>query len=152
MTGTPRPISFPLAATLISLALGGALWLPFGSWWPEGGQKAVLLAIGSCWVTAILAHALAGRMRRGARDGQEMVNAQLAGLTIRMLLTLVAALVIMRLKVVPTMPFSIAISAGYTLLLALELFVTLRAVRQNHPPEDQEAVQEGGAESRSEPR
>ena len=131
-----RRLPFPVAAVLLAGVVTGALWIPFGSWWPDGGHKALIWASGACVLTAFLAHAGGVLIQRRMKDPEEQVLGHQAALAIRMLLTLTAALVIMRSGAVPKMAFAIAISVVYCLLLALEVFATLEALRQNHRPKD----------------
>lgn len=145
-------LPFPVAAILVCLAVSAALWVPFGAWWPDGGQAALLAAAGACAATAIAAHAIAALARRRIQDPAEMVNAHLIGLMARMFLTLTVALIVMRTKVVPKAPFAIAISSLYALLLALEVFVTLRALRQNHRPVAPATERDDDADPRPDPR
>lgn len=147
-----RSLPYPLLALLVTAALVGALWALFARWWPDGGTLALEVAGGIGLVAAWIAHRAGQAIRRRMPGPDAEVTAHLVGLGLRMFLTLLAALAVLLSKQLAAVPFGVAISAVYLSLLALEVFVTLRSLRQNPAhseaarPTDDDA-KEPGAES-----
>lgn len=142
-----RALGYPAAAFAVSAGAVGALWLPLTSGWPQGGPTALTYAGGLGFLAAWVGHRAGEAVVRRVDTPSASLTAHLVGMGVRMLLTLVAALVVVVSGRVEKFPFGIAISVVYLSLLALEVFVSLRAVGQNHAPQDREAAHRSAPES-----
>jgi hypothetical protein len=114
---TARFLLRALVGTAAAVAVG---WLPFRAW---AGTEGVL-ALGLAAALA-LAGALAARLPRlwllRTDRPEGPLLAAMAGIGVRMLLTAAAALVVLKVKPVPSLPFAVAVVVTYLLLLVLEV-------------------------------
>jgi hypothetical protein len=121
------------------LATGVGVLLVILGWWPSealGGPRgttSLLLAAGISVVAALAGRSVHMALIRLAPGGQEPATAPLAGLGARLLLSLVAVLIVVRLEPFPLMTFAIQIAVAYLALLCLEVFVNLRELGEHQP-------------------
>ncbi|MEZ6007952.1 MAG: hypothetical protein R3F05_09280 [Planctomycetota bacterium] len=114
-------------------AFGLAAW-PAKAWAGESGLQAAALGVGLALGGAILAFLpLWLGAARGAPPERLGLLALMA-MGIRMLVTLMAALIVLLATDVKQGPFALGLVLGYLALMAVEVFVALREFGQNPSP------------------
>ena len=120
------------AATLVGAFV--LLALPAWLWTGANGLLALGTALSICWMGALVGRAVQQQVFATIEGPQRTVNAMLAGLGVRMFVTLGLALGGIVAEPFEMMPFAVWLLVGYVLLLCLEVFVALREFGQNHGP------------------
>ena len=122
-----------LAALLAVLVTALLAW-PYDAWIGDAWLPTLALAGGICLIGA-LAGRLAGRLLVGLNPApDEAPKATQLAVAVRLILTLFLVLPAVLLRWVPGMPFVVALGVHYLAQMALEVFVALRELRQNHGP------------------
>ena len=129
----PRQLLLVLALVVVVCAL--AAWPA----WLWGGEEG-LLALGVAGLICLLAGALArvatAALKGVSTDDSAAPQAVQAGIGVRLILTLAASLPVILTHWVPQKQFVAWLGLHYLSQMALELFVSMREVGQNHGPID----------------
>ena len=132
--------SFPLQALLLTLLVGALLAWPAHAWKGSEGLVSLAVAGALCFVTALLGRVPRLFVREGTTSPLAHANATMAGTGIRVLLTAVGALIVILTKPFETLPFVLWLVVFYSVLLVLEVFVSIRGFGQNHPDSGSQAA------------
>ncbi|MDA1194413.1 MAG: hypothetical protein O2894_04445 [Planctomycetota bacterium] len=133
--GTQRAIMgrYLSLAVLLAVAVTAVLAWPFHAWAGDEGLAALGVAAAVCIVGALVGHGIGGLVARAGPPENAPQATQLA-ITVRLLLTLALSLPVFLAAPVQTMPFGAALVVHYLAQMALEVFVSLRALGQNPGP------------------
>jgi len=130
-SATTRYLSQALSVTVLVTA--AAAW-PAHAWAGRAGLQALGLAAAICLLGAlfgrIAAIAIAG-LDPGPEAGPHGVQ---VGILVRLMTTLAMTLPVVLMEPVPPVPFAAWLGLHYLAQLALEVFVSLRELGQNHGP------------------
>ena len=123
-----------LLATLLAVLVAAVLAWPYEVWIGDAWFATLALAGGICLIGAACGR-LAGALLVGLNPApEEAPKATQLAVAVRLLLTLFLVFPAIVWKWVPGMPFVVALGAHYLSQMALEVFVALRELRQNHGP------------------
>ncbi len=120
-----RPL---LLTVLVAVVLAWPAW----AWGGEMGLVALTVAGGICLIAAWLALVPRLFLSVGPQSDANESNAVLAATGVRLLATMVGALVVLMAKPFDTWQFIAWLAAFYSVHLVLEVFVSLRDLGQNH--------------------
>jgi len=118
----------------LSVGIFAACAWPAHAWGGRAGLAALGTAAGICFIGALVARVAGEVLRRldsGDDAGPRAVQAQMG---VRMLVTLAISLPVLFIEPFPRIQFGVWLAANYLLHLALEVFVSLRDLGQNHGP------------------
>ena len=101
------PVTFPLLAMSTAAAVVGALWVGFGTWWPDAGQDALVLAGVIGCVAAVVGHRARGTVQRVVRGPSAGVTGHFVGMGVRLLLTLAATVFVVLAGHAARLPFGV---------------------------------------------
>lgn len=123
-----------LLATLLAVLATALLAWPYEQWVGDAWLATLGLAGGFCLLGAA-AGRLAGVLLVGLDPApEEAPKATQLAVAVRLLLTLFLVFPAIVWRWVPGMPFVVALGVHYLSQSALEVFVALRELRQNHGP------------------
>ena len=123
-----------LLATLLAVLVTALLAWPFDAWIGDAWLPTLALAGGLCLIGAFAGRAVAVLLVGLNPAPEEAPKATQMATAVRLLLTLFLVLPAILMKWVPGMPFVVALGVHYLAQMALEVFVALRELRQNHGP------------------
>jgi len=132
----------------LALGVSALAALPAWAWGDQAGLRALGLAGLICSVSASAAHLAAAALRRLSTDERAGPQAVQVGIGVRLLLTLAASLPVILTHGVPQKQFVAWLGLHYLAQMALELFVSMRELGQNHGPIE-EPPGEAGPEGRA---
>jgi len=119
------------AAAIAALVTAVLAW-PFQVWVGDAWLPTLALAGGICLLGAV-AGRVAGRLLVGLNPApEEAPKATQLAVTVRLLLTLALVFPVILMKWVPGVAFAVALAIHYLAQMALEVFVAVRELRQNH--------------------
>ena len=107
---------------------------PAWAWGGEAGLRALGLAGLICLLAAAAARLVTAALKGLSTDASAAPQAIQAGIGVRMILTLAASLPVFLTHWVPTKQFVVWLGLHYLTQLALEVFVSMRELGQNHGP------------------
>lgn len=123
-----------LMSASIAVLVAAVLAWPYQAWIGDAWLPTLALAGGICLIGAVIGHVV-GRLAAGLYPApDEGPKAVQVAMTARLLLTLALTLPAILMKWVPGMAFVVALGIQYLAQLALEVFVAVRELRQNHGP------------------
>ena len=130
----PSSRRYLLLALLLAVLVTGVLAWPAHAW--KGGDGLLGLALAGliCMLGAVGGHLVGGLMRATNPAADAAPQATQAATGARLVLTLLLSIPVFVGKPVGTMPFAIALGIHYLAQMALEVFVSLRELGQNHRP------------------
>jgi len=121
-------------ATLLAAAVTAVCAWPAHAWAGGPGLAALGIAAGVCLLGAVIARGAAKALQGLDPSDDAGARGVQAGIAVRLLATLGMTLPIIVWEPVPAMPFAAWLGAHYLAQLALEVFVSLRELGQNHGP------------------
>ena len=126
-----RQILLVLALVVIVCCL--AAW-PAWAWGGEAGLQALGVAGVICLLAAAAARLVTALLKGLSSDASAAPQAIQAGIGVRMMLTLAASLPVFLTDWLPQKQFVVWLGLHYLTQLALEVFVSMRELGQNHGP------------------
>lgn len=130
----PSTARYLLLAFALAVVLTAVLAWPAHAWQGAPGLFALGAAAAICFVGALAGRGVGALMQGMDPSGASAPTATQAAIGARLVLTLALSLPVFIAKPFPMVPFVIWLGAHYLSQMALEVFVSLRELSQNHGP------------------
>ena len=130
----PATVRYLLLALALAVVLTAALAWPAHAWQGRDGLLSLGAAAAVCLVGAVAGRGVGALMRGMDPSGAAAPTATQAAIGARLVLTLALSLPVFIAKPFAMAPFAVWLGAHYLSQMALEVFVALRELGQNHDP------------------
>lgn len=124
-------LPFTRLALLLTAILVAVCWFPAHAWDAERGPTTMLAAFALGLLGALFGDRIRALVARRLEGIEGRGQAILAGMSARMFATLIGAVVVLLVGEFATSQFGVWLGIQYLLLLGLEVFVSVRELRQN---------------------